>query len=126
MNKRKNKFVEMILDSCENQFPKKCSCCGRIYETFSEFLENTSLPNHSKDHSLQLINFKEYKDVIALRNCRCGSTISIQCVINPKEKNELMQFIVEEAKRQNVEMEEIALQLRNKVIKMAEMREKSA
>jgi len=27
-------FVEQMIDASKKQFPKKCSCCGRVFETF--------------------------------------------------------------------------------------------
>lgn len=117
---RPEDFVEIMLDSCEKQFPKKCGCCGKYFETFRYFLKNTKIPAHSKGHSLQLINYEGLHDVVAYRNCSCGTTITIQCVIDKLEKEKLVHAITEEAKEKGLDPEDIAQILRDKVIALAE------
>ncbi|AEI15602.1 hypothetical protein Flexsi_1973 [Flexistipes sinusarabici DSM 4947] len=120
-SKRKNieEFVEIMLEACEEQFPKKCSCCGRYFETFQDFLSHTIIPVHSKDHSLQLIDSQDLHDVIAFRNCSCGTTMTVQCAVDKPQKKELVHAISEEARERGVEPEDVAQLLRDKVIKRA-------
>jgi len=86
-------FVEMMPDACEKQFPKKCNCCCRYFDTFQDFLKYTIIPVHSKDHSLQLIDLENLHDVIAFRNCSCGTTMTVQCAVDKPQKKELMHAI---------------------------------
>jgi len=55
-------------------------------------------------------------DVIAYRNCPCGSTITIQCALGKSEKKELMNIIAEEARIRKVTPEDVAQNMRDKVI----------
>lgn len=121
-NKKRKKieeFVEIMLDACEKQFPKKCSCCGRYFDTFQDFLTHTIIPVHSKDHSLQLIDSQDLHDVIAFRNCSCGTTMTVQCAVDKPQKKDLVHAISEEARERGVEPEDVAQLLRDEVIKRA-------
>jgi len=121
--KRKTEeFVEMMLDACEKQFPKKCSCCGRYFDTFQDFLKYTIIPVHSKDHSLQLIDSENLHEVIAFRNCSCGTTVTVQCAVDKPQKKELLHAITEEARERGVDPEDVAQLLRDKVIEEARER----
>jgi hypothetical protein len=77
--KYNEKFLEFIklfgrIGSDSRIFPKTCRTCGRVYNSFPEYIRDTS----PKAHSLE-----EYGDTLdpnltmQYRNCTCGSTLVI-------------------------------------------------
>lgn len=78
-------------------FPKRCRTCGKVFESFPEYIQGTS----PRDHCLE-----DYRDVdgygtMQYRNCTCGSTL----IINFTEDvypllDRFWEMIGQEAKRQ--------------------------
>jgi len=66
-----------------------------------------------------LIDLENLHDVIAFRNCSCGTTMTVQCAVDKPQKKELMHAISEEARERGVEPEDVAQLLRDKVIEKA-------
>jgi hypothetical protein len=59
------------------EFPKTCPSCGRIYEDITSFRAGTASPPGGSG----LIDYElaGQHQVNLLRNCSCGSTLSIAC-----------------------------------------------
>lgn len=62
-------------------FPKKCNCCGRIYLTEAEFLQQTNDLNSGRSSLKQAEDDNGQVIVEVYRNCICGSTLmdEFQC-----------------------------------------------
>ncbi len=58
----------------EAVFPKKCACCGRVYQTAEQFLEQTQGIKSGKS-SLKQTDDDGLVLVEVFRNCVCGSTL---------------------------------------------------
>jgi len=57
-------------------YPKKCSNCGRIYETAEQFLNDTlDMPRGNSSLRADIDDDGYTVIVEAFRNCRCGSTL---------------------------------------------------
>ncbi len=56
-----------------DSFPKKCSCCGKLYHSEEQFFKETTAPGEKSLKSSQ----EDDGTVIveAFRNCSCGSTL---------------------------------------------------
>ncbi|MEK6885700.1 MAG: hypothetical protein AABX17_01925 [Nanoarchaeota archaeon] len=53
-------------------FPKKCSCCDRVYRTTTDFLSRTTEPHQATDFHID--DSKRTPQIGVYRNCRCRST----------------------------------------------------
>jgi hypothetical protein len=59
----------------EAAFPKSCACCGRVYETVEEFLQETDKIPTVKSSMKSAIEDDGSTVVEVFRNCPCGSTL---------------------------------------------------
>ena len=55
-----------------NLFPKVCNTCGIEYESFSEYLHNTTPVGHALE---DCTNVMDVPYTMQYRNCPCGSTL---------------------------------------------------
>lgn len=59
----------------EAAFPKSCACCGRVYKTVEEFLQETEKIPTAKSSMKSAIEEDGSTVVEVFRNCPCGSTL---------------------------------------------------
>ncbi|MCA1927058.1 MAG: hypothetical protein LDL13_04720 [Calditerrivibrio sp.] len=111
-----NTLIEKIISEVDKLFPRKCSCCGKEFKSFAEFLELTTILQHAASDNFIILNRNNFFDILALRNCECQSTIAIPCAVNDEFKKELVTLITEEAKRLNSTPKKIAGILRDKIV----------
>jgi hypothetical protein len=86
-------MVEKILDGLrvlsKTAFPRKCATCGRVYNSFEEFISE-SRPLEGRSGLLENIGCPEEGDdpiVEIYRNCVCGSTL-LEFAINRRDTSE--------------------------------------
>jgi len=66
-----DEFTQGLCELATSAFPKRCSTCGREYQTSEQFLRDTALlRNGIKAYSE---NDQSYLEIF--RNCPCGSTL---------------------------------------------------
>ena len=68
-------FVRPILDNCLNQFPLTCKKCGKVYQSFKQYVKETApvgAPG-AFDGETDPIG------VLSYANCPCKSTLTLQC-----------------------------------------------
>lgn len=74
----KNEFIEVLYQGLQalsdSAFPKKCTTCGRIYETIDDFLLQTD-EIRNKSGLKQSIDDDDSTILELYRNCVCGSTL---------------------------------------------------
>ena len=63
------------LTALQYKFPKKCQCCGRVYETAEEFLSQTRALTSGKSSLKESFDDDDQAIVAVFRNCVCGSTL---------------------------------------------------
>jgi hypothetical protein len=114
--------IKVMLDYISKQFPKKCSCCGRLYASLAEYLRSTT--HVGKPVSLDA-DFGDWQPaqpigVISCANCSCGSTMAITSdgmgIITLLR---LMNWARRETKRRGVGMSDLLADLRTKIDKIA-------
>ena len=74
-----SQFVEFIelfatIGTDEKIFPKRCNTCGKIYQSFPEYIHRTE----PEDHCLE--DYRELREgfgTMQYRKCYCGSTLTI-------------------------------------------------
>ena len=59
----------------ESSFPKKCVCCGRVFETAEQFLFETQELPLGKSSLKEAVEEDGLTIVEIFRNCPCGSTL---------------------------------------------------
>lgn len=57
------------------KFPRQCNCCGRVYLTEAEFLQQTNDLNSGRSSLKQAEDENGQVIVEVYRNCVCGSTL---------------------------------------------------
>lgn len=62
----------------KSAFPKKCSGCGKVYETLEQFLSETRDIRNSSG-LMSSLGEEEQSIVEVYRNCSCGSTLMDFC-----------------------------------------------
>ncbi|WP_020410020.1 hypothetical protein [Hahella ganghwensis] len=63
----------------EVAFPKRCVCCGRVYETLEEFVSQTT-PCGTSGSGLREVTEEDGEVILELfRNCVCGSSLMEFC-----------------------------------------------
>lgn len=107
------KYVDDIIQSVIEQFPRKCNCCGREFHDFIDFIENTHIPEHTNEQNIQIYQYAEDTDVIAFRNCSCQSTVTVSCILDVTVKKEMIQDFMSDAQKLEIEPERVMEALRN-------------
>ena len=68
-----NGLLSGLQQLAAGSFPRSCPTCGRVYETFEQFLRDTvPLQRHS---GLKEVEEEDSIAVEVYRNCVCGSTL---------------------------------------------------
>jgi hypothetical protein len=104
------KFVGPIMAACKAQFPRVCSNCKREFPDFKDFIEHTvpvgapQLP-HGEDDPIGLISYV---------NCKCGSTIILECNDAQAHKN-MVAALSEETRVNGQSVRDLLLQIRAEV-----------
>jgi hypothetical protein len=113
-HKFNDRFMEFIkqfalIGKNSKFFPKRCRTCGKVFESFPEYIQGTS----PRDHCLEDYSDVEGYGTVQYRNCRCGSTL----IINFTEDvypllDRFWEMIGQEARRQGKPPREVVLQFR--------------
>ena len=71
--------IEIVRDHASRQFPKECGCCGKRYESFADFIRNTTYAGKPVSYDAEEGNWRPASPmgVIGLANCSCGSTLAL-------------------------------------------------
>lgn len=109
-------YIDDIIDSVKQQFPRVCNCCGLEFKDFLDFLDNTYIPEHTNSHNIQIIKCNNNTDIVAYRNCSCQSTITVSCVIGENLKRKMFIDIEKDVKEFGVEFEFIMESIRNYIL----------
>jgi hypothetical protein len=113
-------YIEDVVASASQQFPKRCTCCDVEFKSFAEFIEKTYIPEHNDSRNIQIIQCEDgnVKDgyILAYRNCACHSTITILCALEDELKAKMFEAIEKDAKTMGVSMESVMELIRDKIV----------
>ena len=113
-------YINDIIASVGQQFPKKCNCCETVFEGFPDFIKKTTIPEHNNSRNVQLIKCHEDDEdegyILAYRDCACRSSIAILCALEDELKAKMFQTIEEDATAQGLSMEAVMELIRNRII----------
>ena len=71
-------IYEGLLALLQNEFPKTCAKCGRVYSTLESFVDETS-PVAQGSGLMSYETQTSFQQVAMMRNCSCGSTVATFC-----------------------------------------------
>jgi len=113
-------YIDDVIASASQQFPKRCSCCDLEFSGFAEFIEKTHIPEHTDSKNIQVIQCDDENVddgyILAYRNCVCLSTIAIHCALEGELKAKMFEAMEQDAKSLGVDMESIMEIMRDRII----------
>ena len=113
-------YIDAVVASASQQFPKRCNCCDAEFKGFAEFIEKTYIPEHNDSRNIQIIQCEDgnVEDgyILAYRNCTCHSTITILCALEDELKARMFEAIEKDAKTMGVSMETVMELIRDKIV----------
>jgi hypothetical protein len=73
-------IYEGLLALLENEFPKTCARCKRVYPTLESFVDETQpVVSGTGLMSYDMQQQTQFQQVAMMRNCSCGSTMATFC-----------------------------------------------
>ncbi len=115
--------VNIIYEFVSNQeFPKTCSSCGRVYSTLKEYLQVTTPVGEPVSYDAELENWEPDNPIgtMSLANCSCKGTMAISSTNMPvKTLIQLMLWLKVEALKRKLQPSELLNLIRQKVDKKA-------
>ena len=113
-------YIEDVIASVGQQFPKRCKCCDFEFRSFAEFIAKTYIPQHNDSRNIQIIQCDEDNTedgyILAYRNCTCHSTITILCALEDELKAKMFKAIEADAKTMGVSMESVMETMRDRIV----------
>ena len=110
--------VSAIRDHLEGQFPKACSNRGRHFNTYRDYLQNTSRQGSAMSFDAELGNWAPLKPLGAMTysNCQCGTTLALSSSGMPLLRLwSVLNWIRVETKKRNQTAQELINHLREVV-----------
>lgn len=71
-------IYEGLLALLQNEFPKTCPSCGRVYPTLESFVDETRMVARGTGLMGYDTGYR-FQQVAMMRNCACGSTMATFC-----------------------------------------------
>ena len=110
--------IEIMRDHISKQFPKECKCCGKRYNSFAEFVRNTTPVGKPMSYDAEIGDWKPVRPIgtIGMANCSCGSTL----VLTSKGMNlitlwKLMNWVRNEAQKRGITVSDLLVELRRTI-----------
>ncbi len=114
-----NELIEIVHTYISTkEFPKQCGKCGKLYDTFGDYIKCTVDVGLLTEHDADLENWDpaELIGELALSNCSCGNTLSISTMKMPQQAFlSLMLWIKLEALQQKIPVQSLLKQLKQKI-----------
>lgn len=113
-------YIPDIIASASQQFPRACSCCDVEFEDFADFIAKTTIPEHNHSRNIQVIQCQEghAEDgyILANRNCKCRSTITILCAMEDELKAKMFKTMEEDATALGMDMASVMELIRDRIV----------
>lgn len=74
-----HQVIAIVRRHLETQFPKTCSCCGLVFDSLAEYVENTTSIGDPVSVDAEARDWRPAEPVgtMAFSNCRCGTTLTL-------------------------------------------------
>lgn len=113
-------YMDDVIASASQQFPKRCNCCDVQFTGFADFIEKTYIPSHNDSRNIQIIQCEDGNAedgyILAYRNCACHSTITILCALEAELKAKMFEAIEKDAKIMGANMESVMEIIRDRIV----------
>lgn len=113
-----NDVIKTMREFISRQFPKQCACCGKRYESFAEFIRNTTYTGKPISHDAEQEDWRPDTPIgtIGMVNCSCGTTFAISSDrMDLKTLWRLMNWARKEAKQRGITISDLLEDLRSKI-----------
>lgn len=112
-------LVQLILKSFERLFPRKCHCCGKVFQSYQDFIINTNQLAEPVTYDQDFFEGKmkiSFLGVLKFHNCECGDTIALKSYEpNPIKMLEIMLWVRSEHRRTGKTINEMLKYYNSKV-----------
>jgi hypothetical protein len=115
-----NDVIEIMKNFISRQFPKDCTCCGKRYNSFAEFIRNTTYVGKPISYDAEQEDWQPERPIgtIGMSNCSCGTTLTIGSKgMDLKTLWRLMNWARKETKKRGIMMSDLLESLRSKIDK---------
>ena len=112
--------IEIMRNHISKQFPKECTCCGKRYNSFAEFIRNTTYVGKPISYDAEQEDWQPERPIgtIGMSNCSCGTTLTIGSKgMDLKTLWRLMNWARKETKKRGIMMSDLLESLRSKIDK---------
>lgn len=111
--RKSDQFLPSLFAFCEEQFPKRCSACEVIFESFADYTRH-SIAIGKPMPTLDLSERRACKPAfLSLVNCLCGSTLSLQCGdFRSPEYGAFIDAVARDAEAEGLSPEDVLQELR--------------
>lgn len=74
-----DEVIRIIRTHCESQFPRRCSRCGRCYDSYAQYLRETTPVGAPVSFDAEASDWRPEEPLggFALSNCPCGTTLAL-------------------------------------------------
>jgi hypothetical protein len=117
-----DEVIQISFEHFVGLFPKTCSCCGRCFATFREYVLATTPIGTAVSYDAELAAWKTKQPIgaAALANCPCGSTLALTTEGIPLPRALVMlEWMRVETKRRSVSPSELLEHVRAEVRRRA-------
>lgn len=108
-------FVEPLLQTCGEQFPRSCSKCGHLFRDFGEFVKDTvpiGTPICFDEDEPSLL---DPIGTLSMVNCRCGTTLALACPSHGEMYDQFVAALRTDAKRSSITVGEVLELMRKEI-----------
>lgn len=115
-----DEVVRVIIDFLSKQFPIECKCCNKQYNSYKEFISNTTPVGKPVSYDAQKGDWQPENPLgaLSMHNCSCGSTMSLSSHgIDRDTLWQLLDWAKSESEERNIELSELLAELRTIVHK---------
>jgi hypothetical protein len=112
--------IKIIRDFISKQFPKECTCCERRYNSFPEFIRDTTYVGKPISHDADMEDWQPDRPLgtIGMVRCLCGTTLSLTTKgMGLKKLWKLMSWGRKETKKRGISSSQLLEYLRSKIDK---------
>lgn len=115
-----NDVIEIVRDFISKQFPKECRCCGKRYNSFPEFIRNTTYAGKPISYDAEIGDWKPNRPIgtLGMSNYSCGTTLAISSKgMDLNTLLRLMNWGRKEEKKRGITTSVLLEELRSKIDK---------
>ena len=110
--------IEIIRAYISGQFPRKCSCCEKQFDTFLDFIRQTSYVGKPISYDADEGDFQPENPIgtLGMVNCSCGTTLALSTKdMDLTTMWQLLEWVKAEMKRRDCDASDLLADVRRKI-----------